>query len=191
MKLMMTYFIVFLMLGSVLGFVLSDSAGNPNRLTYNGYRIDVMPNRYILNYEREKLEFVFSPFEAEMIIIPPELIDNLRAVPYFTISYDPNMVDSGELSYIRSMVSQYSYLKDKLVGFAITEDSFMYDGISILNCDNSTRTSPIIVYQDSNEDNIQYNPETGCIIVSSSNVNHRVQFSERIVYEILGVMGNN
>ena len=188
LKLIMTYFIVFLMLGSVLGFVLSESVDNEFRTTYNGFRVELQGNRYLVSFNRERLEFIFPPQELQYFDVPDGMMRNLQDVPFFTISFDPNMQDNGELGYLRYIFFEYSYKKDKLVGFGITEDSLLYDGISVMNCDDSTRTSPIIVFKDGLQDEISYDQENGCIVVNSTSAIHRVQFAERVIYGILGII---
>ena len=187
LKLIMSYFIVFMMLGSVLGFVLSERMSSPDRIRYNNYRIEVAQNRFIVDYNRQKLEFLFPPTDLEFFIVPDGLIESFLQVNYFTLSYDPNMQDNGELGYLRHVLFEYSYLVNTLMGFGVTEESIIFDGFNVITCEDSTPESPVLIFKDG-EDNIEFDDETGCAIVSSSNAMHRVQFAEKLLYHILGIM---
>ena len=187
LKLIMSYFIVFMMLGSVLGFVLSERMSSPDRMTYNGFRIEVVGNRFILDFNRQKLEFLFPPIELEFFPVPEGVIENLVRVNYFTLSYDPNMQDNGELGYLRHVLFEYSYLVNTLVGFGVTEDSIIFDGFNIVTCEDSTLDSPVLVFRDG-EDDISFDENNGCVVVTSSGAMHRVQFTEKLIYHILGIM---
>lgn len=187
-KLLMAYFVVFIMIGSGFGFVMNYRTGGGNIEYYNDHRLRQTEQGYILFFEGNELDFLSHPGQISGFDMPEEAMDILEQTDYFTVSFDPSIDDRGEMQYAISVIFQHLYnAKGRMVGVGVTEED-MFQDLQIFNCSDSTIQSPGIVFEEGDENDVTYDSNTGCIKVQSRDPMHRVQFADHLVYSLLGII---
>ncbi|MFW5852423.1 MAG: hypothetical protein ACOCUR_00160 [Nanoarchaeota archaeon] len=186
-KLIMTYFIVFLMLGSVLGFVLMDTMNTQSPVSFNNHKVELDENGYLVTYENEKLDFIFSPFDLEFVELPENAINLVANSTYVILSFDPRIASVGDMDYIHYIMYEYLLKENILVGRGMASEDIRFD-YPIVSCANSTIESPVILFEEGTANNATVNSDNGCIKVISDNSGFRVRFAERLIYGVLGII---
>ncbi|MFW6230639.1 MAG: hypothetical protein ACOC32_01300 [Nanoarchaeota archaeon] len=188
-KMMMTLFIVVMLLGSVLGFVLTSGTNATNVTHYNGYKVQLVQNGYLIFYEDQQLNFFFSPQELESFNISDEVETALTVPPYIILSFDPDIEDVQTMENIRYNIFQHYQEAGKVVGFGMSEPNILLeDQFDVITCANSSASTPVIVMEDGERNTIEFDQATSCVTVTSQDVAHRMRFYEAISYRILGII---
>jgi hypothetical protein len=181
----MSLFIVVMMLGSVMGFVLtSGTASTTTR--YNGHKVQLVSNGYLVDYEKERLQFYYAPQDLEFLDVDTEILNSFKASPLAIISFDPSIQDVGVLDYARLTLFDYFSRVGKQVVFGVSEDTVLYDTFPVLNCANATSGIPVLIYEDANVSQVRYEPN--CMIISSAEATHRIRMTELLSYYVLGII---
>ncbi|MFP4656523.1 MAG: hypothetical protein ACLFNK_03000 [Candidatus Woesearchaeota archaeon] len=187
-KLLMVYFVIFIMVGSGAGFVMNYNTGGGSIEYYNDYRI--MPNEqgYVIYYDNEELQFLTHPQQAESFDMSDDILQVFENAEYFTVSFDPNINDRGEIQYATSIIFQHPHaVTDKIVGVGVTEED-MANELNKFNCSDSSTQSPAVIFKEGNENDMSYNESNGCLEIFSRDPMHRVQFADYLVYNILDII---
>ncbi len=187
MKMLMTYFIVILMMGSAMGFVMTYNFGGSNVTYYDGHRIRQGPQSYEVAYEGEDLEFFHMPQELLSLDVPDGAMSALASSSHFTVSRHPNITDTGETDYAMFVLFDYLSRIDKIVGVGTLEEDLTRD-FNVISCEDSTIQSPVVAFKEAEENEVTFDEENGCIEVHSADVIHRIRVAERMTYELLGII---
>lgn len=184
-KFFMSLFIVVMMLGSVMGFVLTSGTASTTSY-YNGYKVQVVSKGYLVSYGKDRLNFYYSPQDLEFINVSSTMMKELVESPFAIISFDPAIKDTAVLDYARfTLFNYYSKMKKNVV-FGVTGDSLVYPNFNTMDCMNATVGAPAIIFKDAEQSSVTYEPH--CMIISSADTTHRLRMAELISYHVLGIM---
>ena len=186
-KLLMAYFVVFIMVGSGFGFIMNYRDGGGTIEYFNDYRLRQAEQGYILYYEGNQLQFISHPLQVASFDMPDEVVNALKNSMYFTMSFNPD-IEGQELQYSITLIFQHlNSALDKIVGLGITEENIMHD-LNIVTCEDSSIASPVLVFNRGESNEVLFNETNGCVEINSREAFHRVEFADYLVYSILGVI---
>ena len=184
----MTYFIILMMVGSALGFVVLQMGNTGTVDYYNGYKIRLTQEGYLVDYDGEQLEFFFSPRQLMSYNISDVMMDNFRDSTYWRVSFDPGIDDMQTMDFIRFSLSQRLQDRNIYLESGVTNTSIVYESFPVITCENATASMPVIEFYDGDRSMVDTNDADTCLQVTSQDANHRVQIYERIIYEELGII---
>lgn len=181
-KMIVGGFIAFIMIASVFVVTLDYFFSPSNKLEYNGFIFRPGNNEFISEINGKTYSFLFFPGDLEFINVPEKAKEILRA-EVLTISYNP----AGELS--PALATAQFYFEEQLDGVKIIDRAVLNSsGLSLQqkSCANATVTQPVIELYEGNSSNIV--ASDNCIKINGVSPSDIMQLSERIVYQVLGVM---
>jgi hypothetical protein len=173
-------FIVLILISSILGYIFGDQQNTTVR--YNNQKFVLTNNGWRTNINGDVLYFSMVPNDLEDIEFPE--IPNLQNVLEIDTTYD---FDSEYKEDIAKSIFELSQVLSKkgiyvLQGFT-TNTSF---DLPIITCEDSTQFVPIVYYKSSNQTKIYLN--NNCIIIEGNNQNSFIPLTDRLAYQILGIM---
>lgn len=175
--------ILFLMVSSIFGFVFSyGGGGGANTLQYGDFTFRPVQNQLMVKIDGTDHRFVFFPADLEYIEVP-EQAKSLLTAPVITVTYNPSANLSENLAD-----AQYYFelqLEDAVIVERALTDS---EGTSLpqKSCADATSSQPVIDLREANESNIIV--ENNCIVLNARDSYGLYQQSERLIYQMLGVM---
>ena len=174
--------IAFIMVTSVF-IVTLDYIFAPNTsLKYNGFPIRVINQQFLVNVQGKDYTFSVYPSDLEYIEVPLHAKELLNA-EVLTVTYDPQS-DQPE-----SLGEAQFYLEDQLKEVRIIDRAVLNNtGLALeqKSCANATLGQPVIELREGNESRIAV--ENECIIVTAIDNPDLARLTERVVYQVLGVM---
>jgi len=177
-KVIASLVIAFLLISSIFGFVLSYQAQDTS-VKYGKYRFNIIQNQYITNIDGKKMSFLMLPFDVESINISEA--KSLLQKEVWTVSYDQNS------SFAEALADAQYYLEYQLEGKRIIERALLEDGqLPKRTCMDATDVQLVIELREANESDIVVSGN--CIIISSFEPIDVYRQTERVVYDVLGVM---
>lgn len=172
-KTIMGWFIAITMVLSILGVAFQYSGSQTTREQYNDYTFKSTSQGWQTKIDGTKITFLTLPQQTEEILLDDNT-KNLLSQEAFLISYDMNS------SYVQDL-ADLQYLTEQTLNqagkYAISSQS---------PCTNATSYQPAIYLAESNETLITLN--NNCIILKSKQRGDAILQSQRILYQILGVM---
>ncbi len=183
-KTLMSIFIAFIMIVSVIGFSLTF-AEPPEQLEYNGYKF-VRTNQGLRTEIKDtNIFFYYFPRDIENIKVNEGAKTALQEARVIWTTYDPADLNAKEISdalyYIEDALNTVSdtYVQRGLLnstGYVLPE----------ITCKNATTTVPVITIMTSNETKISH--ENGCVTATAETAQDIYRIGDRILYQLLGVM---
>ncbi len=186
-KMIMVWFIAFIMLGSTLGYVfLSGFVDfNQDTLQYNGHSFSRDAKGLKTEIAGRQYYFTYAPLETKDVPMDAAVIQHLKEarVIYFTSMYNSTnnqLVASAEydLNYFLSG----NLNKIIVVGFADNNLSIIAPHIA---CSNATEFLPVVFFEDANATEIKM--EGNCIRARAEKGEDFLIEKDRLLYGILGI----
>lgn len=148
---------------------------------YNGHKFAYLNNQWVTTLNNYEMSFYFHPSEVDYLnLTNPE---NLHA-PLIYVTFDPNETNEYiELSRLKLDLAAQS--TDTFFSPGVTQPSAEYN-FSQVTCRNATPYIPVIFFQKSNLTEIEYNQN--CYILKAESNLDFVKLTERIIYQITGVI---
>jgi hypothetical protein len=190
-KFYISLFIVAVMVLSTLGFVASYGQGNINSggtdYSYNGIEFTQLGNQWQTTVDtpfgEQDFTFFYHPLHFTTTV-PSEITEAITASPDITLTFDPNItqvqfIDAGRFQLSNYLINNLG----KNVEHATTSNTTAY-ALPVLTC-TSGQTHITITYREGESGISQ---ENNCITIQSYSSVDYLQYSEQIIYKLLGVI---
>ncbi len=185
-KLWMGGFIVFIMIFSMFGvlFFGFNQPTDDRTNQYNNYTFKYKNNGFATEIDGEEIFFPIFPLELEQIKVNDKTKQLLKEYA-FVVTYDPKSELASNMA-----TAQFKLFEERLKPFkkyvqrALTNSSGTV--LPQLTCANATSSNPVILLQYGNETSIT--SEGNCITAKGNSAMGIYEVSDRIVYQMLGVM---
>lgn len=185
-KHLMGGFIAFIMITSVFGVLFYGFNTNREEKTseYKGTIFTYRNNGFVMDLNGEDIFFPFFPASIEHILLDDKTKELLKQ-DYFIVTYDPSNGLNQEMA-----LAQYKLFEERLkpagknIIRALTNSTDT--NLEQFTCQDATASHPVILLQYSNETSIT--TENNCIIANAKSSTEVYEVSDRIAYQMLGVM---
>ena len=186
----MGWTIAFLMVASAFGVVFYGfNTSNSPDLIYEGYQFTPTQFGYSVTIDDQAYDFYYLPQSIGHLTIPDDIMSLLTTAPVLTITYDENSSLKEASSLFQFSFNHILGSRGVFVQSALTKPNTY--GLPELTCLNATSYSPVIFIKESVDPNIfntSITRDGGCIIIQAHSPPEVVQYQDRILYTLLGVM---
>jgi hypothetical protein len=179
---LVSLFISFIMVTSVLGFVIGDFSSNA--VKYNGrvFRFSQDDNLYHADINGGDVGFYYFPENVRNVNISSAFFDSLLAtkVVYFTADFNDSLIES---------ISLVSYDFSKIVdGYLYVIPAYTTNATKLpaVSCANATEFVPVVYFRQG--DSVGSSFEKNCLVLSVSSEYDVLSFRDRILYGYFGVI---
>ena len=180
-KNMVSFFIVFIMISSVVGFMWGRSDNRKEK--YNGIPFEVKDKQWVTVINDAQVGFDFFPTEVESIELSPDIMARLSNTLEIDTTYDINDTNKEAIALAQYKMGLMLNNLNIFVRRGLIGEN---DLLPIINCDDSTDLVPVIYFRSSNETKVFL--EDDCIITESRNAQDFLKIKERMLYGIVGVI---
>jgi hypothetical protein len=186
-KTLISLFIVFVMVLSTFGFILSYQTGGGQREEYNGHKLTITDQGTMVKLDGKKIYFSNFPTQLEDINMSSELKDALKNAKMLTITYNPGEEWAEAMADVQYQAEQSlpEYTEIYVARGVTNAKDFNYT-LPEFTCKNATSGAPVLNLQEGNETELVL--KNNCIIASAKSENDFYRMYERILYAILGIM---
>ena len=176
--------IVFLMVSSVVGFVIFSGAGNDNNevnadFEYNGYGFTKLNSGWLTKINQAEVYFDYLPTEVSEINYNKEEKLSISSKVY--LAYDPAEKDSN-MDFILGKVDQNLRILGYTTNLACINEQNCPD-IPIVDCSNNQN---VLLIKIGNTNRIY--KQDGCLFVEGEDIIGVSKSSDKFIYSITGVM---
>ncbi|MBS3138783.1 hypothetical protein J4207_03695 [Candidatus Woesearchaeota archaeon] len=183
-KTLVSLFFVVILIASTAGFVVTFR--QPDNTSYNGYEFEQRDGQWITEVETsfgtEEFSFYNHPLNLD-VVVGDDILQSIRTSPSIVLLFDPNVTDIHFVDAARFQLKQYLVNQlGKNVEHAVTTNSTLYP-FPVQQCSGEKL---FIIY--SSGDNRTLAKEGNCITMTSYSSSDFLQYSEAIVYRLLGVI---
>ena len=179
----LAFFIAFIMVGSILGYVMMD--GGENRFKYKDIKFTQDQGGWSTIINNRKITFDYLPPDVEQINLTSDIITTLINKPEIDTTSLVNDTFSEEIA-----LAQYNMnlvLKNLNVylrrGFT-TANIF---NLSVITCEDATFAVPVVYFKQSNQTKIDL--DDNCIIAEARNNIDVLRIKDRLLYSMFGIIG--
>lgn len=189
-QVIMALFISFLMISSIVGFVVSSSSNYSNSYEFNGQKFEIDVNNNVLITEIDDKEYYFYNYPESVIPIPDSAVNDLLSanMPGPFLTFDPSS-SAQELQVVDLVRSELDiFFQDKGIFFSAgvyPVPVAPYTNFPVLDCENATQGSPVIKFINSSLTNVSY--ENHCLRLEGSGFT-MVQLRDSLLYSLLGII---
>lgn len=178
-----TIFLAFIMVTSILGITLSDSTDGSQ--TYKGNKFYRTDYGYKTKIDGKFMDFHFYPGNLEAIELPPLVTQRIKGSREVVMTYDPNQEEvlaiAASQDYLSRVLSSEFMIYTRWA-FTVENEKNM----TVVTCDDATPTSVVIDYRESNV--TQISMDRDCVVFESVSANDFLAIKDRVVYSLLGIM---
>lgn len=188
-QILISSFLIFLMVASVLGFVLNYNTDTGNPLSYNGYNFEVSSDNSYIFTEIDGVTYQFYnvPVNLEILGIPPQAIIDIKQADLVYFTFDPNYdLNLPYAELIRFDLDNYMLSLNKFSASGIFEPNVgAYSQFPFIDCNNATVQTPVIKLINDNITKFEY--DNNCLQIHGTGT-ELVRSRDRLMYGLLGVM---
>jgi len=179
--LVITFFIVFIFVSSIIGFIYS---GETDSFKYNDLKFKRTQTQWFTTINNQRLTFDYFPSEVEHIELSDDIKITIKNKPEIDTTSDIDDIFLEEISLAQynmalTLASTNIYVRG---GFTANNT---YD-MSIITCEDATAAIPIIHFKQSNQTKVTL--EDNCIIAEARNNIDILRIKDRILYSILDII---
>ena len=183
-KTLVSLFFVVILIASTAGFVVTFR--QPNDTSYNGYDFEQRNGQWITKVETpfgtEEFAFYNHPLNID-VTINDDILQTIRASPTVVLLFDPNITGIEFVDAARFQLQQYLVTQlGKNVEHAVIINSTLYP-FPVQHCSSDKL---YLIYTSSENRTITKNDT--CITMTSYSSLDFLQYSEAIIYRLLGVI---
>ncbi len=184
----MSLFVVAILVLSTFAFVLSFNQNQQQDLSYNGFEFTLQNNQWATEIQTPfgEKEYSFFNHPNELLIdVPAEISAKVKASQTITLSFDPSIQEIQYIDAARFQLTQY-LIQDlgKNVRNAVTNQTTAYD-FPLETC-GTAQDSLYVTFTQGNQSSASIT--NNCITISSFTSLDHLKYSEKIIYQLLGVM---
>lgn len=180
-KMLVGGIIAFLMIASVLAVTL-DQVSSGKGLTYNGVKFTLGTNQFFAKINGKDYSFLVYPADLEYLQVSDKIKELLTA-QVITVTYDPQSPSAEGLA-----TAQY-YMEEQLKDIRVIDRAVLNNtGLALAqkSCAEATSSQPVIELSITNNSSIT--ADGNCVKLSAFDMPDLLRMTERINYQILGVM---
>ena len=176
-----TFFIVFVFVSSIIGFIYS---GDTDTFKYNGIKFQRTQTGWFTIINNQRLTFDYFPSEVEQIELSIEIKDLILNRPEIDSTSNVDDLFLEEISLAQytmalTLGSSNIYIRS---GFT-TNNTF---NMPIITCNEATIAVPVIYFKQSNQTKVTL--EDSCIIAEARNNLDILRIKDRLLFSILGII---
>jgi hypothetical protein len=178
------------------GIFIISSRDDPNEYVYNNFRVFKNPTigYTVVAYLDEQpyhLQLRNDPKSTENITINSEIKELIleKEAIFFTLDPNFNSVPVLGATEMANIFGTRLGIFNKRVFGAITKEADPPTGNIVVNCNNVSVKSNIVRLQVGDETKV-YKEENNCIIVQGTDEWEIIRASDRLIYDVLGVIEN-
>ncbi|MBS3123702.1 hypothetical protein J4437_03615 [Candidatus Woesearchaeota archaeon] len=181
-KKVMAWFISFIMVSSVFGYVLSflgaDNINIEQTKEYNGFTFTNQNGYWVLKSGTQSYVFQNFPIDLEQLSLPMPISDwSTKEKIYLAYQPQDNMSVTQESQFIGTILSN----RGIIVQQACTEEQDCPD-IPVINCE---KNSGLIMH--SGKENL-ISSKQNCLVLEAENIAEMQKLTERVAYGLLGIL---
>ena len=184
----MGLFIVAVMILSTFGFIASFNQNTQQDYSYNGFEFEQKNNQWVTEadtpFGKQEFAFLFHPLSLT-VDVPAEIPTAIKQSPEIVLAFNPNITEIQYVDAARFELSQYLITTlGKNLRHAVTQNTSIYN-FPVETCSQKLNTL-YITFEEANESIASLNEN--CIAITALNPADYIQYSEKILYMMLGVM---
>lgn len=185
-KTLVSLFFVVILIASTAGFV-ATFRQQPSDYSYNGYEFKQRDNQWVTEVETpfgtEEFAFYVHPLNLD-VTVSDDTIQAIRASPTIVLLFEPNVSEIHYVDAARFQLSQYLVSQlGKNVEHAVTANNTLYN-FPVKKCSPDGKL--YVIYSFGENRSLMKNDN--CITITSYSSPDFLQYSEAIVYRLLGVI---
>jgi len=179
----MTYFLIFVMVASVLGAVFDFQRGEIQR--YKGVKYTQGDTSISAKIDGKPYQFRYFPAQLERVHLDPAVGNALRSTEMVVISYNASSPLTEALAGIQYNVQETLQVSlDAYIQPAIVSNNSY--NLPVMDCQNATQFIPIIVLHQTNETGLWY--QNNCIDARFESEADLSVLRDQLLYASLGVL---
>lgn len=185
LPLVITIFIAFLMLTSVIGYL---GFGSDVTVTkYNGFKVREFGNHVDLKIDGKYVPFTTHPADAASVDMDPAVMDALKGAKQVYLTFNPAQTQD----YLQHIDYNRFEFANQLTQFNIyviqgVTQSMPSAALPQITCNNATQFIPVIEFREAEDTKIT--KEGNCIILEALEPSDFLRLRERIIYGFYGVI---
>ena len=181
---MMVYFIAFIMIFSIGGFLISfRSPASAER--YGDYAFTRQGNLWITRIDKIPVPFHYLPGQLVFYNIDEKILNGLKNTKAVIVTFDPNTTSLQSIELVRfELKEDFPKFFDIFVAEGISREDERYN-LPIITCENATQFVPVILFVENNVTSIRV--KDNCIIISGIH-DEFLKMKDRIMYGMLGII---
>lgn len=187
-KFVVSIFFVFILVASTIGFVATFQQPTQD-FSYNDHEFTQRNNQWVTEIETPfgEKEYAFYYHPAYFTIhVPLDVVQTIKASPEIVLTFDPNVTEIQYVDAARFQLHNYLTLDlGKNVQHAVMTNTTLYN-FPVERC--GARNALYISFVEGNQSTITQ--ENNCITIQSFSAVDYIQYSESIIYRLLGVIEN-
>ena len=180
---MVSLFIVFIMVSSVIGYMWGKDTGESFK--YKDYKFFRKGREWTLKADGIELAFDNFPTDVESINVSSDIIDRLKGLIEIDTTCDEN--DSHTEVIAKAQYSMWDVLSKTSNTYVrvgmIDENEF---NLPVITCDDASADIPVLYFKRSNMTEVE--TEDNCIIIEAKNEIDVLRVKDRILYGLLGII---
>ena len=180
------YIAIFLMFGSVFGFIfLGFRTGGQflDTVEYNDFEFASRGTHWSTTIDGTDAPFSYLPADVELLLIQDNAINRLKGVIEIDATYDFNDTFAESIALAQFQMGTTLFNFNIFVRNGFTSQ---YQNFPVITCKDATRFVPVIYFKESNVTNAHM--ENNCIIAEAANAADVIRLKDRLVYGILGII---
>jgi hypothetical protein len=179
-------FIVAIMVLSGVGYLWVQNSGG-TATDYKGHQFVFSGDKWYTKIDSATVGFTYHPADLERINISPELMEYIKSVKMFYITFEPNssFIENFEIlrMELETELPQYFNIYPTT---GVTFNSSVYSQFPIVTCQNATVFVPVIYLRQGETTEII--PDGSCIILQARDVSDVPALKDRLMYGLFGIM---
>mgnify|MGYP001562947474 FL=1 len=183
-KLGLIVFIIFIMIGTSVSFVLFNFQPQNDVIKYKGIRFVKYTDRWEAAINGNSAAFSFLPNEVENIIISGDSIKRLQDKFEIDSTYDLNSTYKESIALAQHQMSLTLSAYNIYLRKGFTENN-TYE-IPVISCRDSTQNVPVVYFTYGNETSIHLDGD--CVVAQAKGNIDFIRLKDRILYGILRVI---
>ncbi len=188
MSTIITGFIAFVMITSIMGFLYTDTT---DIVKIDDYKFERVVGGWQLDTEYGRVPFQFLPTDVDGITIPQEITRGIQNARMVLITMDPEGHDMNGLREIASITFSLSeILNERLSVYnpppTISREDERVPNSTIVSCENSTSYMPVILFKTGNMTEAKI--ESTCIVFTGESNRDLARLKDKLMYDLVGVV---
>ncbi|PIN70536.1 hypothetical protein COV93_01085 [Candidatus Woesearchaeota archaeon CG11_big_fil_rev_8_21_14_0_20_43_8] len=170
------------MVSSIIGLMWGDSASDVKK--YGKHKLKLTQNGWKININDKDIFFQFLPDSLTDITIDKNVLDKILATKMMYVTSSINDTFAEGIAISEYTLSEF-YGKNRNGYLQVAFTDYSTPAIPTINCDNATTNVPVLYL--SQGDEISVDMIGNCIIFQGTYGADFLRFSEKIMYESIGI----
>lgn len=183
-KVLLSVFISFIMVTSILGFIFGSGTQTEDELEYNGFKFRRVANYWELDTGNSKVKVNFFPTELTDVNVSDDVLTRIKSTKMIYISAP---IQGENTDFIGLTIFE---LSDFLMDYGIYAQQAISDNntgyaLPLITCQNATLFVPVITFQNTNQTLASLIED--CIVLEAKFPQDFVKLKDKIVIKFLGI----